>query len=50
MDDRDPLCIHLLAYVDEIPVGTARIDIERGARSVAWRSWLATADRALARH
>jgi predicted GNAT family N-acyltransferase len=32
MDDRDPLCIHLLAYVDEIPVGTARIDIERGGK------------------
>jgi predicted GNAT family N-acyltransferase len=28
MDDRDPLCIHLLAYIDERPVGTARIDFE----------------------
>lgn len=28
MDDRDPLCVHLLACVDEQPVGTARIDFE----------------------
>ena len=27
LDDRDPFCIHALAYEAEIPVGTARIDI-----------------------
>jgi predicted GNAT family N-acyltransferase len=32
MDDRDPLCIHLLAYVDDQPVGTVRIDFEHTAK------------------
>ena len=27
MDDRDPFCIHVLAYEAGIPVGTGRIDI-----------------------
>jgi predicted GNAT family N-acyltransferase len=32
MDDRDAHCIHLLAIVDDEPVGTARIDIERAGK------------------
>ena len=27
MDDRDPFCTHVLAFDDETPVGTGRIDI-----------------------
>lgn len=27
MDDRDPLCVHLLACINERPIGTARIDL-----------------------
>ena len=27
MDDRDPFCIHVLAFEAEVPVGTGRIDI-----------------------
>ena len=32
MDDRDPHCIHLLAFRDEEPVATARIDIEQAGK------------------
>ena len=27
IDDRDPLCVHLLAFDDGVPVGTARMDV-----------------------
>jgi predicted GNAT family N-acyltransferase len=42
MDDRDPHCIHLLAFVGEKAVGTARIDIEHGGkigRLAVLKSW-----------
>ena len=29
MDDRDALCLHVLACVDQRPVGTGRVDIEK---------------------
>lgn len=32
MDDRDPRCIHVLAYLDEAAVGTARIDVEQAGK------------------
>jgi predicted GNAT family N-acyltransferase len=32
MDDRDPHCIHLLALLNEEPIGTARIDIEKSGK------------------
>jgi len=32
IDDRDPHCVHLLAFVDEKAVGTARIDIEQAGK------------------
>ncbi len=32
MDDRDPHCVHLLAYDDREPVGTARIDLQQGGK------------------
>lgn len=28
LDDRDSVCIHVLAYENDAPVGTARIDVE----------------------
>jgi predicted GNAT family N-acyltransferase len=30
LDDRDPLCRHLLAYLDATPVATGRIDLHDG--------------------
>jgi predicted GNAT family N-acyltransferase len=32
MDDRDPHCIHLLAFDNDKPVGTARIDLEQAGK------------------
>lgn len=32
LDARDPRCVHVLAFFDESPVGTARVDLEHGAR------------------
>jgi predicted GNAT family N-acyltransferase len=32
MDDRDARCIHLLAFIDERPIGTARIDLEHAGK------------------
>lgn len=32
MDDRDPLCIHLLAFDGEEPVGTGRIDLGQSGK------------------
>ena len=32
IDDRDPVCIHLLAYDDGAAIGTARIDLERAGK------------------
>lgn len=28
LDDRDEICVHALAFVDEEPVGTGRLDVE----------------------
>ncbi len=42
-DDRDPVCIHLLAFDDEAPIGTARLDLALGGKIgrvavlAAWR-------------
>lgn len=32
LDDRDPVCVHLLAFDDGVPVGTARIDVAASGR------------------
>jgi predicted GNAT family N-acyltransferase len=32
MDDRDAVCVHVLASVDEVAVATGRIDIERDGK------------------
>jgi predicted GNAT family N-acyltransferase len=32
MDERDPECLHVLAYLAETPVGTGRIDIDAGGK------------------
>ena len=32
MDDSDPHCIHLLALDNDLPVGTGRVDVERGGK------------------
>jgi predicted GNAT family N-acyltransferase len=32
MDDRDAVCVHVLASVDEVAVATGRIDIARGGK------------------
>lgn len=32
MDDRDPLCKHVLALVDDCPAGTARLDILKNGK------------------
>ena len=32
MDDRDPNCVHLLAFAGDKAVGTARIDIEKNGK------------------
>ncbi len=32
MDDRDAICIHVLALVDDKPAGTARLDIEKNGK------------------
>jgi predicted GNAT family N-acyltransferase len=29
-DDRDPVCLHLLAIADGAPIGTGRLDVEHG--------------------
>lgn len=29
MDDRDAVCAHVLASIDDVPIGTGRIDVER---------------------
>lgn len=44
MDDRDPHCIHLLAYEGPDPVGTARIDVEHDGK-IGRLAVLATARR-----
>jgi predicted GNAT family N-acyltransferase len=31
-DDRDAVCIHLLAFDGEAPIGTARLDLELGGK------------------
>lgn len=32
IDERDPVCVHVLAFDDDVPVGTARIDFDDGGR------------------
>jgi predicted GNAT family N-acyltransferase len=32
IDDRDPLCVHVLAYAGRVPVGTGRIDLGFGGK------------------
>jgi len=32
IDEDDPRCIHVIAYQDDVPVGTGRIDIDQGGR------------------
>ena len=32
MDDRDPHCVHVLAFVDGEAVGTGRIDLKQGGK------------------
>jgi predicted GNAT family N-acyltransferase len=32
MDDRDPLCVHVVAWDNGVPVGTGRIDLEKGGK------------------
>ena len=32
MDDRDPLCIHVLAFDDASPIGTGRIDLAESGK------------------
>jgi predicted GNAT family N-acyltransferase len=34
IDDRDPLCVHVLALDGDVPVGTGRVDIEIGRVAV----------------
>ncbi|MBT5019132.1 MAG: GNAT family N-acetyltransferase [Planctomicrobium sp.] len=31
-DDRDTFCLHVLAIIDDQPIGTGRIDIEKGGK------------------
>jgi predicted GNAT family N-acyltransferase len=31
-DDRDPFCFHLLAFEDDEPIGTGRIDVDQGGK------------------
>jgi predicted GNAT family N-acyltransferase len=32
IDTRDPVCKHVLAFVDDLAVGTGRIDVEHGGK------------------
>lgn len=32
IDERDPVCVHVLAFDDDEPVGTARIDIDASGK------------------
>jgi predicted GNAT family N-acyltransferase len=31
-DDRDPLCLHVLVFDGDVPVGTGRLDLEYGGK------------------
>ena len=31
-DDRDPFCVHLLAFEDDEAIGTGRIDVDQGGK------------------